>query len=113
LAPFALVAVGIIWFVSALGVYVHDLRQVVVLAAPVTMYLSPIFFPISSVPEAARPLFYANPLTFIIETIRGALFDGTWPNWGILALYAVLAWIFASLGYYWFVKIKPGFADVI
>ena len=69
-APFALIVVGAVWFLSALGAYVRDLRQLMGVVALMMMYLSPIFFPLAMVPERARPFFYANPLAFVIESTR-------------------------------------------
>jgi lipopolysaccharide transport system permease protein len=112
-APFALIALGVVWFLSALGAYVRDLRQLTGVLALAMMYLSPIFFPLAMVPERARAFFYINPLAFPIETTRGALFAGQWPIWWALLAYATAAWLFAAMGYRWFVRTKPGFADVL
>jgi len=112
-APFALMVLGAVWFLAALGAYVRDLRQLMGVLALVMMYLSPIFFPLAMVPARLRPFFYANPLAFAIESTRAALFAGQWPNWWGLALYAAIAWLFAAAGYRWFVRVKPGFADVV
>jgi lipopolysaccharide transport system permease protein len=113
IAPFALIVLGGVWFLSALGAYVRDLRQLTGVLALVMMYLSPIFFPLAMVPQRARAFFYVNPLAFPIETTRGALFSGQWPAWWALLAYAAVAWLFAALGYRWFVRTKPGFADVL
>jgi len=113
IAPFALLVLGVVWFLSALGAYVRDLRQLTSVLALVMMYLSPIFFPLAMVPERARAFFYANPLAFPIEATRGALFSGQWPTWWALLAYAVVAWLFAATGYRWFMRTKPGFADVL
>ena len=112
-APFALLVLGVVWFLSALGAYVRDLRQVMGVLALVMMYLSPIFFPLAMVPARARPFFYMNPLAFPIESTRAALFLGQWPNWLALLLYVAIAWLFAAAGYRWFLRVKPGFADVV
>jgi lipopolysaccharide transport system permease protein len=112
-APFALLVLGVVWFLSALGAYVRDLRQVTGVLALVMMYLSPIFFPLTMVPARARAFFFANPLSFPIESTRAALFAGAWPNWLAVAAYAVIAWLFAAAGYRWFLRVKPGFADVV
>ena len=53
IAPFALLVLGVVWFLSALGAYVRDLRQLTGVLALVMMYLSPIFFPLAMVPERA------------------------------------------------------------
>lgn len=112
-APFALLVLGVVWFLSALGAYVRDLKQVTGVLALVMMYLSPIFFPLTMVPARARVFFYANPLAFPIESTRAALFAGAWPNWSALAAYIVIAWLFAVAGFRWFLHVKPGFADVV
>ncbi|MGH6889867.1 MAG: ABC transporter permease [Rhizomicrobium sp.] len=113
IAPFALLVLGAVWFLSAFGAYVRDLRQLMGVLALVMMYLSPIFFPLALVPARARAFFYANPLAFPIESTRAALFSGQWPYWPGLAAYAVIALLFAAAGYRWFLRVKPGFADVI
>jgi len=112
-APFALMVLGTVWLLSALGAYVRDLRQLTGVLALVMMYLSPIFFPLAMVPERARGFFYVNPLAFPIETTRGALFAGQRPAWWALLAYAAVAWLFAAMGYRWFMRTKPGFADVL
>jgi lipopolysaccharide transport system permease protein len=112
-APFALIVLGAVWFLSALGAYVRDLRQLMGIVALMMMYLSPIFYPLAMVPERARLFFYANPIAFMIESTRSALFSGAWPNWIALALYAGIALLFAAVGYRWFLHVKPGFADVV
>jgi lipopolysaccharide transport system permease protein len=111
--PLALVAIGFIWFFSAIGVYIRDFRHAIVLLAPVTMFLTPIFYPVSTVPEPMRSILYLNPLTFIIESVRGALFLGTWPNWAALTLYIAGAWAFAWAGRSWFMFVRGEFADVV
>jgi lipopolysaccharide transport system permease protein len=113
IAPFALIVLGAVWFLSALGAYVRDLRQLTGVLALMMMYLSPIFFPLAMVPQTARAFFYLNPLAFAIETTRGALFAGQWPLWWALFVYAAAAWLFAAMGYRWFLRTKPGFADVL
>ena len=108
-----LVAMGFIWFLSAIGVYIRDFRHAVLVLAPVTMFLTPIFFPLSTISEPIRSLLYLNPLTFVIESVRAALFVGAWPNWPALALYAALAWGFALAGRSWFLFVRGEFADVV
>jgi lipopolysaccharide transport system permease protein len=111
--PLALVAIGFTWFLSAVGVFVRDFRHAVLVLAPVTMFLTPIFFPLSTVPEPLRSLLYLNPLTFIIESVRATLFSGEWPSWPALALYTGIAWVLAWAGRTWFLFVRGEFADVV
>jgi lipopolysaccharide transport system permease protein len=77
------------------------------------MFLSPVFYPVTSVPEEFRSFIMANPLTFIIEQAREVLIWGHLPNWIGLCIYMVIATIVAWAGYALFQKTRKGFADVL
>jgi lipopolysaccharide transport system permease protein len=77
------------------------------------LFLSPVFFPVSSLPEDMRPLMMANPLTFIIEQVRAVLIWGNTPDWAGLGLYSLMALFTAWVGYAWFQRTRKGFADVL
>lgn len=111
--PLALVALGLIWFLSALGVYLRDVRQAMTVIAPALMFTSPVFYPMSVVPEPVRTILYANPLSFAIESARHALFDDDWPPLSGFIVYCLLACLFAWLGRLWFMRVRGGFADVV
>ena len=77
------------------------------------MFLSPIFFPITALPEKYRIFVYLNPLTFIIEQGREVLIFSHLPDWGGLFIFYVFGCVTALLGYAWFQKARKGFADVL
>lgn len=77
------------------------------------MFLSPIFYPISIIPEKLRFLYYFNPLTYVVEDMRRILMWGQVPNWKFTILGLVLGSIVFALGFVWFRKTKGGFADVL
>lgn len=111
--PAILFIVGLTWFFSALGVYLRDISQVTTILVTVTMFLSPIFYPISALPDNFRPLLFLNPLTPTLEQFRGILMGGQVPEFKLwiacLAASALVAW----LGFAWFQKVRRGFADVL
>ncbi|MHB8843595.1 MAG: ABC transporter permease [Nitrospirota bacterium] len=111
--PLLLVALGAAWFLAALGVYVRDVSQVTGMVTTVLMFLSPVFYPVSAVPERYRPWIMANPLTFIIDQSREVLIWGRLPNWGGLIVYMTAAFCVAWMGFAWFQKTRKGFADVL
>ena len=113
LFPLVMFTMGLSWFLASLGVYLRDVVQAVGIFTTILMFLSPIFFPASSLPIEYRPLIYANPLTFIIEQARDVLVWGKLPDWPLLATYAMAGVIVAWLGFAWFQKTRRGFADVI
>ena len=111
--PLALMSAGIVWFLAGIGTYVRDVTQIVMVLTPVMMFVSPVFFPLSAVPEPARSLLYANPLSFPIEAVRAVLFRAEFGNWAGLAAYTLAALLMAGLGYRFFMRVRPGFADVL
>lgn len=113
LAPFSLLLLGLVWLFAALGVYVRDLLQLVGPLVMVLMFLGPVFFPRSAMPESLRPWLALNPITVPIEQVRRVVFDGLWPDWSSLALYALVAIAVYLFGLWVFTMLKKGFADVL
>lgn len=111
--PLSLVILGLVWFLSSLGVYLRDTGQVVGHLVVMAMFLSPLFYPVTAIPERFRPLFFLNPLTMLMEEARKLLILGHLPNWSGLGLFTVTAALFAALGFWWFQRTRRGFADVI
>ena len=111
--PLMLLTLGVVWFLTALSVYVRDINQPVSIITAAMLFLSPVFFPIQAIPAEYHKLILANPLTFIIEQSRSVLIWGKSPDWIGLLLYTVLSLFIAWSGYAWFQKTRKGFADVI
>ncbi len=113
LFPIVILAMGIAWILASLGVFLRDVGQFVGIVTTVMMFLSPVFYPVSAVPEAVRPFIMANPPTYIIEQAREVLIWGNTPNWQGLSIYMLVATGVAWVGYAWFQKTRKGFADVL
>lgn len=89
LFPFMLFIVGLCWFLASLGVFLRDIHQTVGLLTNALLFLSPVLYPISSVPVSLQGLLFLNPLTFIVEQVRGALLWGDLPRWSGVVWYSV------------------------
>lgn len=111
--PFLLLVMGVSWFLAATGVYLRDVAQTTGLVTTVMMFLSPVFYPITALPEAYRPLLYLNPLTFIIEEARNLLIWGKIPDIASWSMYFIVSLLVAWAGLWWFQKLRKGFADVL
>jgi lipopolysaccharide transport system permease protein len=111
--PLAMLCLGLSWWLASMGVYFRDIGQIMGIATMAVLFLSPIFYPLSAVPEWLQPFYQLNPLTFIIASARGTLIWGQPPDW--LHLLGVMAANFfvALLGYAWFQRTRKGFADVL
>ena len=111
--PYALMLMGLIWLIAAFGVYLRDLTQLIGPLVMITMFLGPVFYPRSAMPAAAQPWLVLNPITVPVEQVRRVVFESQWPQWDVLAQYALVALAAYLLGLWVFAKLKKGFADVL
>lgn len=111
--PLIIISLGFAWMLASLGVFLRDVGQTIGIFTTILMYISPVFFPISAMPEKYRPIIMANPLSFIIEQAREVLIWGHLPDWTGIGIYTAAASVVAWLGFIWFQKTRKGFADVL
>ena len=112
LAPLLLSSLGLAWFLSAWGVFIKDMSQIVPVFVQMLMFLSPVFYPAEAVPPALRPLFSHNPLGAVIESLRAAV-AGRDIDWGAWSLALALSVVATVLGAMFFNGSRDEFADVI
>jgi lipopolysaccharide transport system permease protein len=113
LLPLAILSLGLSWMLASLGVFLRDVGQVIGLITTVMLFLAPVFYPITALPEHIRPWLIVNPLTFIIEQARDVVIWGRTPDWLGLGVFTLIAVAVAWLGFAWFQRTRKGFADVL
>lgn len=111
--PVALIILGLSWIISSLGVYIRDIGYVISILITILMFLSPIFYPITALPEQYQFYLKINPLAHAIEGIRGVLYWGTTPSIIFYSAFFVCSLVCAWIGFIWFQKTRKGFADVL
>lgn len=111
--PLLPLLLGLAWLLSALGVYVRDVAPVVGLGVSLMLFLSPVFYSVTSLSPRWQFWMQLNPLTPAIENLRRIFFASgpvDWQTWGISLLAGLLvAWLGAAI----FARLRPGFADVL
>jgi lipopolysaccharide transport system permease protein len=111
LAFVASVAVSL--WLSALNVMYRDVQYVIPLLVQLWMFVSPVIYPIDSLPEGWRVLFALNPMTGVIGGFRWALYNDPFPPGGYLwTSIAVVAVLLVS-GVTYFKRMERVFADVV
>jgi len=107
-------ALGIGLWIAALNVKYRDFRFVIPFIAQFGLYISPVGFSSSVVPEQWRLLYSINPLVGVIDGFRWALLRGEeslyWP--GLVLSSALVALLLAS-GIVFFRRAERSFADFI
>lgn len=111
--PLVLLSLGLAFFLSSLGVFVRDVNNVVGLATTMLLFVSPVFYPLSNLPDELRRLLCINPLAPIIESFRQVTLQGEVPDWELWCLVALLSAAICLAGLAWFMKSKNAFADVV
>jgi lipopolysaccharide transport system permease protein len=113
LIPQLLFTLGAAWLISSLGVFLRDIAQGINLLLMVWMYLTPIIYPESVVPERYRTLISLNPFTSLVRNYRRLFLEGTGPEWASLGFFSLLSVFVFIFGYWWFARTRKNFADVI
>ena len=113
LIPLFLFSLGVSFFAASLGVYVRDTSYAVGVVLQILFFVTPIFYPVSAIPERFRWPIQLNPLTLLIEEARKVFLYGELPDWRFLGVAFLISLLVLHLGFLWFQKTKKGFADVL
>jgi lipopolysaccharide transport system permease protein len=111
--PLSFFCLGVSWFLSSIGVFLRDVGQTIGIFVTGLMFLSPVFFPLASIPMRWQPMAKLNPLVFPIEQARNVQIWGIVPDWNEWLIYTVASALIAWLGFICFQKTRRGFADVL
>lgn len=106
-----ILALGTALIVSAVTVYFRDLEHILGIVTMAMMYMTPIMYDKSIVPERLLPIFNLNPMTHIIDCYRDILYYKTIPELSSLISSVVLGIIFLIAGHFIFLKLQKHFAE--
>ncbi len=99
--PQLLFTLGAAWLIASLGVFLRDIAQGISLFLTAWMFLTPIIYPESIVPERYRLFININPFTSLVRSYRRILLEGAPPDWSGLAYFtafALVSFFFGSGG---------------
>ncbi len=106
-------SLGILFFAATINVFYRDVNHVVPLVTRIWMYLTPIIYPLSLVPERFRSIYMLNPMAGIIDSYRRIILHGKPPNITYLLYALVISFSLLVISYIFFKKKEMVFADVI
>jgi lipopolysaccharide transport system permease protein len=110
--PQILFTAGICWFLSALGLFVRDLGQVIGYIVTLWFFLTPICYSEQALKNSA-PILAKNPIYILVRAYRSILLEGRAPDRRALILFGCLSIVVFIAGHAWFYKLRKWFADVI
>jgi ABC-type polysaccharide/polyol phosphate export permease len=100
---------GISLALAAFSVFFADVREMIQAALPALMYLTPIIYPISIVPDLWRPMLAMNPLAYVLEIVRDPIYYGILPSHLTLILAIVMSIGSVAFGWMIFSRLAPRF----
>lgn len=103
---------GLSLFLSAANLFYRDIQYVTNLMLLMWMYLTPVVYPISLVPENYLWLYKLNPMVGIIEGYRSAVFNTSFDSSSILLSVLISISVFL-IGFFIFKKGERVFADIV
>lgn len=108
-----ILAFAIGMFLGSINVYFRDITAVVPIILMVWLFLTPVVYPLESVPAKFQIYAKLNPMTGILENFRNALLAGRSPDLTSILLSAAIAFIALFFSYLLFKKLEKGFSDII
>lgn len=106
-------AVGVGLWLSALNVQYRDIRYVIPFLVQIWMFVSPVIYPVSLVPEKYQWFLALNPMSGVISAFRSSLLGHHPIDWTLLGISVMIIGIIFLSGMYYFRKMEKTFADVI
>ncbi len=113
ITPLVMLAVGIGMILAALNVEYRDIKYIIPFFIQLWLFVTPIIYPTSIVPERFRELIAFNPLSGIIEAFRASLLPTRHVDWQSLGTSALVTVCIFVLGAMYFRKTERTFADII
>ena len=104
-------SLGIVLITCGINVYFRDVQYILNVISLGWMYLTPILYPRTLIPEQYRHFFYFNPLTVIIESYRDILYYGQIPDLRKLFLSLLCSFGIMMIGFWCFGYLKKRFAE--
>jgi len=111
--PLTLGALACTWVLSAAGVFLRDIDQLIVVGMNMLMFLSPIFFPLSALPAKWQHMLELNPLAQAIQQTRLVSVHGVNPSVGYITFGTLGTLVACEVSFLAFQKSKKAFADVL
>ncbi|PMB54195.1 ABC transporter permease [Fischerella thermalis CCMEE 5201] len=105
---------GLGYLMAGLTVFLRDIPQTLGVILNIWLYLTPILYPATAVPETWRNwVFWLNPMTAIAEVYRDLVLVGEVKHWGEWGVTTVISAIVFCIGFSVYKRLRPAFADVL
>ena len=105
-------ALGVGMLVSALNAAKRDYRHALPFLVQIWMYLTPVVYPVTLIPERFRWMILLNPMAGVVDAYRSAILGKPF-EWGNLGISLGIATVMFFIGLAYFRKAERYFADIV
>jgi len=113
LALSIITALGISLWLSALNVEYRDVRYILPFLTQFLLFLSPVVYPSSLVPQKFQSLYGLNPMSGVVEGFRWALLGKSFPSMDMMLTSLIISFLLLITGLMYFQKMERTIADVV
>jgi lipopolysaccharide transport system permease protein len=106
-----LLTTGLGFVLCAANVYLRDINLFVGVATLLGWYVTPVFYPASTVPERFRILLQLNPMAHILEAQRMVVIEGRLPDFDSFSILTIVSGMTFVAGYLVYRRWSPFFVD--
>ena len=106
-------ALSVSLWATALVVKYRDVQSIIGYVMQMWMWLTPVAYSASSVPEEWQAVYALNPMVGVLEGFRWAILGNAAPNWEMMAVSTFASILMLISGLYFFRRVESTFADVI
>jgi lipopolysaccharide transport system permease protein len=106
-------SLGVSLWLAALNVQFRDVRYTIPFLTQAWLFVTPIAYPSSIVPEIWRPLYGLNPMAGVAEGFRWALLGTQTPPGPMTIVSGLVALALLISGAFYFRRMEQGFADML
>ncbi len=100
-------------FLAAVNVKYRDIKQILPFLVQTGLFLTPVIYPVTLVPQRFQWLLYLNPMTAVINVMRSSLLNLGTIDWGLVSVSVLSAIVMFIVGLYYFKAKEREFADII
>ena len=108
-----MLAIGLALPIAAGAVFFKDIQHAVPVALMMVGYLSPVFYPLTLVPERFRTIYLLNPVATLLTLYHEILYEGRFPALALLAGSVAMSAVICAGGVVLFRRQRALFAEII
>lgn len=108
-----LLVVGLVMPIAVASVFFRDIEHALPVVVMLLFYISPVFYPVSFVPEAFRAIYRLNPLAALLSLFHTVIYEGRFPSLATTATVAAVSVAICLIGYASFTRYKSLCAEIV